>query len=150
MVLKSRLPGQSSLRSYPINYCGSGTIYSCAPGTAGVLLGNGDGTFQPAESYLSGGDYPVSLASTDFNGDGKLDIVEVNGGSNNVGVLLGNGDGTFQPAVIETVRVGGILEAVVAADVNGDGTPDLELADGCGANSCSEGAVSVLLNLATK
>ena len=120
---------------------------SLDPAGIGILLGNGDGTFQPVQITPGSG---YGLAAGDFNGDGKLDIVEVNGGSNNVGVLLGNGDGTFQPAVIETVRVGGILEAVVAADVNGDGTPDLELADGCGANSCSEGAVSVLLNLATK
>src|SRR5439155_1512105 len=54
-----------------------------------VLLGNGDGTFQPAVNSGPGGGPVVA----DINGDGKLDLVT--GGS----VLLGNGDGTFKPAV---------------------------------------------------
>jgi len=54
-----------------------------------VLLGNGDGTFQPAVNSGPGGGPVVA----DINGDGKLDLV--NRGS----VRLGNGDGTFKPAV---------------------------------------------------
>jgi len=128
------------------NYCGGISIYDCeVNGTVGVLLGNGDGTFQPAASYSSGGYYPVALTSADINGDGKFDIIVANSGSADVGILLGNGDGTFQPAVTNTVR-GYIPQAVVAADVNGDGRPDLEVADACNA-TCSAGAVSVLLNL---
>jgi uncharacterized protein (DUF2141 family) len=137
--------GDGKLDLLVANYCGSGTIYSCGLGNVGVLLGNGDGTFQPAASYSSGGDYPVALTSTDINGDGNLDIVEVNSGSANIGVLLGNSNGTFQPAVTDTIR-GGNPMAVVAADLNANGKPDLAVADGCNA-TCSEGAVSVLLNL---
>jgi hypothetical protein len=40
-------------------------------GTLGVLLGNGDGTFQDARSYGSGGVYAYSVAVADVNGDGK-------------------------------------------------------------------------------
>jgi hypothetical protein len=127
------------------NYCGTGTIYTCNLGAVGVLLGNGDGTFQPAVAYSSGGDLPVALSSADINGDGYLDIIATNSGSADVGILLGNGDGTFQPAVTNTVR-GYIPQAVVAADVNGDDRPDLEVADACN-STCSAGAVSVLLNL---
>jgi large repetitive protein len=70
----------------------------CSTGAVGVLLGNGDGTFQPAVSYGSGGQTAESVALADLNGDGKLDIVVANQ-SGTVGVLLNNGDGTFQSAV---------------------------------------------------
>src|ERR1022692_2476663 len=39
-----------------------------------VLLGNGDGAFQPAVTYAAG-TYTESIAVGDFNGDGKLDLV---------------------------------------------------------------------------
>jgi hypothetical protein len=38
-----------------------------------VLLGNGDGTFQPPLDYASGG--PMSVAVGDFNGDGVADLL---------------------------------------------------------------------------
>jgi hypothetical protein len=66
--------------------------------TMGVLLGNGDGTFQPAVSFNAGIHSPTAIAIADVNGDGKPDLV-VGIWSGGVGVLLGNGDGTFQPAV---------------------------------------------------
>ncbi|WP_051380596.1 VCBS domain-containing protein [Bradyrhizobium sp. WSM1743] len=52
-------------------------------GSVGVLLGNGDGTFQAGKPYSTGTVYAslsqitYALASGDFNGDGKLDIVSV-------------------------------------------------------------------------
>jgi hypothetical protein len=104
--------------------------------TVGVLLGNGDGTFQSAIIYGSGGNYPLSIAVADVNGDGKPDLVladlcdidcsPVNGGV--VSVLLGNGDGTFQTAVPHNVGQGD-LDSVAVADVNGDGVPDLVVAN---------------------
>jgi hypothetical protein len=44
------------------------------------------------------GSSPYSVAVGDFNGDGHLDIVTANSGSNNVSVLLGNGSGNFSTA----------------------------------------------------
>src|SRR5207245_2632375 len=68
------------------------------PGTVSVLLGNGDGSFQPVQSFAAGSD-ARAVAVGDFNGDGRPDLAVANAGSNTVSVLLGNGNGTFQPAL---------------------------------------------------
>lgn len=97
-----------------------------------ILLGNGDGTFQPFSlvpslSSVSPGD--ELLALTDFNNDGKLDIVKATQtGASIINVALGNGDGTFQQAL--GFQIPSILntESAVAGDFNGDGKPDLAFA----------------------
>jgi VCBS repeat protein/centrosomal CEP192-like protein/ASPM-SPD-2-Hydin domain-containing protein/FG-GAP repeat protein len=62
------------------------------PSTVSVYLGNGDGTFQaPIDSNTTNDN--IFVATGDFNGDGKMDIVVIDGP---ISVLLGNGDGTFQ------------------------------------------------------
>jgi hypothetical protein len=54
-----------------------------------VLLGNGDGTFQPAQTF--GADsLPFSVAVGDFNDDGMPDLAVANFGSTNVSVLINN------------------------------------------------------------
>lgn len=113
-------------------------------GIVSILLGNGDGTFQPAKGYDSGGTFGRALAVADVNGDGKPDVVVANLYTSNVGVLLGNGDGTFQPAL--TYDSGyEFPNSIVIADVNGDGAPDLLIQNRAGANCC-DGYVAVLLN----
>ena len=62
-----------------------------------VLLGNGDGTFQAAQSFDSGGLQGSEIAATDLNGDGKMDLIVSNEVGNSISIFLGNGDGTFQP-----------------------------------------------------
>lgn len=117
-------------------------------GSVGVLLGNGNGTFQPAVTYPTGGFEAGAVALTDVNADGKLDaLVITNVASSSVGVLLGNGDGTFQRAV--TYPSGGFSippfsSLLTAADVNGDGRPDLivENSQCCGSG---DGVLGVLL-----
>jgi len=122
------------------------------PSCVSVLLGNGDGTFQPAVSYSSGGYGAWSVAIGDVNGDGHPDLVVANEcqdasgecPSGSVSVLLGNGDGTFQGAVSYATRGSG-SESVAVADVNGDGKPDLLVANPCTHRKCVNGSVSVLL-----
>src|SRR5258708_34943123 len=80
-------------------------------GSVSVLLGNGDGSFQAAQSYDVGVN-PSSVAVGDFNGDGMLDLAVANFYSNNVSVLLGNGDGSFQAA--QSFGVSGYPTYVVA------------------------------------
>src|ERR1700674_3445380 len=63
-------------------------------GRVNILLGNGDGTFQPFVSYAAEAG-TTFVVSGDFNGDGKLDLAVTNLYGNSVSVLLGNGDGTF-------------------------------------------------------
>ena len=98
------------------------TLTSSLPGTVlSVLLGEGDGTFQPAVSCSRPMGTPRSVAVGDFNGDGFTDLVTAV--NNGVVVLLGNGDGTFQPQV--RYAAGTYPAFVAVGDFNGDGIADL-------------------------
>jgi hypothetical protein len=116
-------------------------------GSVGVLLGNGDGTFQPVVKYNSGGTGAISVAVADVNGDGKPDIVVLNalGQEGTVGVLLGNGDGTFQPPVTYDTGQYSIPESLAVGDLNDDGHPDIAIANfGHSDCDCNDGRVGVL------
>ena len=120
-------------------------VTDCSPynGTAcglfGVLLGNGDGTFNPVVTYNSGGVGAWAVTVGDVNRDGKVDLVIGNLCQNAnctndgvVSVLLGKGDGTFQAPV--TYPSGGRTLTSVVADVNRDGKPDIVVTNGVGKN----------------
>jgi FG-GAP-like repeat/FG-GAP repeat len=94
-------------------------------GNVSILLGNGDGTFQPAQSVVAGKN-PFSVAVDDFNGDGRLDVVVANNGNSAVSVLLGNGNGTFQTHVDFATGFGPV--SVSVGDFNGDQISDLAVA----------------------
>jgi hypothetical protein len=108
-----------------------------AGNSVSVLLGNGDGTFQPPVEYATGTG-PYSVATGDFNGDGILDLATADGTDNKISVLLGNGDGTFQSDV--DYGVGNSPLFVVAGDFNGDNKLDLVVT-----NTSTDNTVSVLL-----
>ena len=65
-------------------------------GVVSVLLGNGDGTFQPPVNYAAGINEARALVAGDFNGDGRVDLAVAGNnvtGAGVVSVLLGNGTG---------------------------------------------------------
>jgi hypothetical protein len=101
-----------------------------------ILIGNGDGTFRPplilTEPNLS---IPQYQAVADYNGDGFQDLALAlgDGSFGLMEILNGNGDGTFQPPVMYLVppnqsSLGGV--AIIAADFNADGKPDIALGIG--------------------
>jgi hypothetical protein len=125
--------------------------YNCTYSSVGVLLGDGHGDFQGPVVYTSGQNQARSIAVADVNGDGYPDLVVANDpcgnsgdcGHNTATVLLGNGDGTFQAAVGYPA---GNAVSVAIGDVNGDGYPDMILAnETCGAKGCTKGLVSIML-----
>ncbi len=97
-----------------------------------LLLGAGDGSFT-ATTLLStvvgsGGDGPRRVGIADLTGDGELDVVTANPGSDDVTLLAGTGGGNFAPPQVFTTRVGAGGDgptALALADVTGDGRPDV-------------------------
>jgi hypothetical protein len=116
--------------------------------TVSLILGNGDGTFQPDQEFATA-DGPYRLAIADFNRDGRLDVVVA--APSNLGsfasILLGNGDGTLQPHV--DYATGENTDWVMPINVNGDFYPDLAVVyTDCMFGVCSgpgTGAVSILV-----
>jgi hypothetical protein len=90
-----------------------------------VLLGKGDGSFQPNHEILSVGQAPLSVAVGDFDRNGALDLVTANS-QGTLSVLLGNGGGAFRPRI--DLADGEAPRAVAVGDFNGDGLLDVATA----------------------
>ena len=101
-------------------------------------------SLSPAVSYPTG-PAPQAVATGDFNGDSRSDLVVYNSDST-VSVLLGNPGGTFQPAQHsfaggwagpDSNSVGAATFSIAVGDFDRDGKLDLVIGDG--------GSVRVLL-----
>jgi hypothetical protein len=92
------------------------------------LLNRGDGTFAPG-AQVAAGTNVTSLVATDFNGDGRTDLVALNSypvSASSVTLLLNQGNATLVNK--SSFALGGSLSGVAVADFNGDGVPDLAIA----------------------
>ena len=99
-----------------------------------------------AQQTFATGNIPSSVTAADVNGDGLPDLIVANSSDNTVSVLLNTtapGATTPSFATQQTFAVGNSPQSVTTADVNGDGMPDLIVANG------SDNTVSVLLNTTT-
>ena len=124
-VAAGDINGDGILDLVVANACGDDS--SCkAKGTATVLLGNGQGVFQPG-TEISLGMSPSSLALGDLAGRKVLDLAVAYRGDNQVAILTGKGDGTFKTPV--TYAAGTAPSAVVVADFNGDAKADVAVAN---------------------
>jgi len=93
----------------------------------GVMLGNGDGTFQLPKETTSPYTIPtetapsvITVVSGDFNGDDKLDLAYFGGPG--VVVMLGKGDGTFSSPITTTT----VFRSLIAVgNFNSDKNLDL-------------------------
>jgi hypothetical protein len=91
-------------------------------GTVSVLLGNGDGTLQPAYAVTAQANV-LYLQAADLNHDGIIDLLTVSLGSSNAAVMFGNGDGSFQAPVLSDLDI--LPEYPAFADINKDGNIDI-------------------------
>jgi hypothetical protein len=119
-----------------------------------IMLNDGAGTFSQSQRVMVG-TQPIHIDVADFNLDGKPDLVTANAKSNTIHVSYGKGDGTFGDntgAADGWVSVG--LERnvtiydMVLADFDGDGAPDIAIAED-GSNSSGSGRGSVQIVFAS-
>ncbi len=127
-----------------------GFTWQASPGVAGYsyLIDHTPGTIPTgaitvpslrfSQTTLTAGLQPWSIAASDLNGDGPLDLVVADYAANEISVLQGKGDGTFQNPV--SYPVGTNPHGIALGDFNGDGAPDVAVAN------WGDATVSVLLN----
>jgi hypothetical protein len=109
-------------------------VANAGSNTVSILLGNGDGTFRPANDIVIGG-HPKAIAAADFTRDGFADLAVIDCIPNvkcNLLIYRGNASGNL--TIWQKIGLPGAPNMakglMVTADFNIDGRPDLALVAG--------------------
>lgn len=108
------------------------------PDDAALFINNGNGTFAPAIELSFGtnngsGPYKSDMRMSDFDGDGKKDLVINDITLNRLYILKNNGNSTL--TVTDTLLTGTRPNSLAVGDLNNDGRDEIAVAYGAGATS---------------
>ncbi len=136
-----------SLRSHRVSIavCGMLVGVLAALGVAPLLEDRVDSELGPAgcEVDFDCSSAPQGLALADFDGDGRLDAVTANNGSDDVTVLLNDGSG--QLVASAPLSAGAGPTSVATADFDGDGNADMAVLNGFANDDDGRSSLSIFL-----
>ncbi|MBE7508495.1 MAG: VCBS repeat-containing protein [Planctomycetia bacterium] len=93
------------------------------------LRNNGSGGFVAGSVTYPTGNTPSCVVAADFDLDGDSDLATTNLASDNVTILLNDGNGAFAGLLPVSMNSAFTPEALEAADLDGNGFPDLVVAN---------------------
>jgi hypothetical protein len=101
-------------------------VDQAVPANVWTLLGNGNGTFQTPTSVALSGESGNNAVFADLNGDGLLDLAEMDFGTNQLTIYLAASATTYANAVsYNTSDMVNNACSLTAGDLTGDGKPEI-------------------------
>ena len=100
-------------------------------GTAGLFSGNGDGTFLDSSNvYSTSGGNGATVLASDLTGSGKPDALVIDYTHDIFTIVLNTGAGLSSGSQTYAFNLDSGLEDIAVGDLNGDGLPDIVIANG--------------------